>query len=276
MATFLNDVRCFLLDMDGTFFLGNELLPGALDFMAALAQKGIDYLFLTNNSSKHAGLYAEKIRKLGFNVPVEKIFTSGEATTIYLNKLKPGAKVYLVGTQALEDEFRRSGFELTADDPDYAVLGFDTSLTYEKLTVFCDLVRAGKTLYRHPSGFQLPGAEWLYPGHRLLHGVDRSFHRPKSGRHHRQTQCTHRGRGGPENRILEGPDRHDRRPFIHRYRHGHGRHQNHPGAFGRDQTGRSQNSPFQPDLIADNLGDIFKSVDKIKRAGVGIRLYPPG
>ena len=97
------------------------------------------------------GLYAEKIRKLGFDVPVEKIFTSGAATTIYLNKRQPGAKVYLVGTQALEDEFKRSGFELTADNPDYAVLGFDTTLTYEKLTIFCDLVRAGKPyIATHP------------------------------------------------------------------------------------------------------------------------------
>ena len=92
MANFLNEIDCFLLDMDGTFFLGNELLPGALDFMDYLGENGIDYLFLTNNSSKHAGLYAEKIRELGFDVPVEKIFTSGEATTIYLNKQKRAPK----------------------------------------------------------------------------------------------------------------------------------------------------------------------------------------
>ena len=147
----LNDIRCFLLDMDGTFFLGDRLLPGALDFMAYLQEHGLDYLFLTNNSSSHAGLYAEKIGKMGFDVPVERIFTSGAATTIYLRKKKPHAKIYLVGTQALEDEFIKSGFFLTDDDPDFAVLGFDTSLTYEKLCKICDFVRAGKPyIATHP------------------------------------------------------------------------------------------------------------------------------
>lgn len=143
MAIFLDKIRCFLLDMDGTFFLGNKLLPGALDFMAYLNRHHLEYLFLTNNSSKHAGLYAEKIKKLGYDVPIEKIFTSGAATTVYLNKQKPSARVYLVGTQALEDEFTKSGFMLTKDHPDFAVLGFDTSLTYEKLSIFCNLLRAG-------------------------------------------------------------------------------------------------------------------------------------
>jgi len=72
--------------MDGTFYLGDHLLPGALEFMAYLEEKEIDYLFLTNNSSKHGGIYAEKIRKMGFDVDENRIFTSGEATTIYLKK----------------------------------------------------------------------------------------------------------------------------------------------------------------------------------------------
>jgi len=151
MLDLLKEIRCYMLDMDGTFYLGEKLLPGALEFMQYLEQNGLDYLFLTNNSSKHAGLYAQKIRKMGFNVPEEKIFTSGEATTIYLKNQKPGAKVYLVGTQALEEEFRKNGFVLTADDPHYAVLGFDTGITYDKLWKFCDLVRAGKPyIATHP------------------------------------------------------------------------------------------------------------------------------
>lgn len=150
-AALLKDIHCFLIDMDGTFFLGDKLLPGALEFMAYLQQNKLEYLFLTNNSSKHAGLYAKKIRKMGFDVPEEKIFTSGAATTIYLNEKKLGASVYLVGTQALEDEFEKNGFILTENDPDYAVLGFDTSLTYEKLVKFCDLLRSGKPyIATHP------------------------------------------------------------------------------------------------------------------------------
>lgn len=139
----LQDVRCFLLDMDGTFYLGEQLLEGALRFIDVLNQQGRDFLFLTNNSSKDSQQYVEKITRLGLPIAREKVFTSGEATAMYVRDQKPGARVYMVGTTALENEFRAHGFELTLDQPDFVVLGFDTTLTYEKLWNLCNLVRAG-------------------------------------------------------------------------------------------------------------------------------------
>ena len=73
----------------------------------------------------------------------ENILTSGEATAIYLHREKPGARLFVVGTPSLEVDFTRFGFDLVQTDPDYAVLGFDTTLTYEKIWKLCDFVRAG-------------------------------------------------------------------------------------------------------------------------------------
>jgi len=139
----LTDIECFLLDMDGTFYLGEQLLPGALEFIDLLNQREINYLFLTNNSSKTRKEYADKIGRMGLKLPETKIFTSGEATTIFLARQKPGARLYVAGTPALEREFTGRGFVLTADQPDFVVLGFDTTLTYEKIWKICDLVVAG-------------------------------------------------------------------------------------------------------------------------------------
>jgi 4-nitrophenyl phosphatase len=139
----LAQVRCFLLDMDGTFYLGERLLEGALEFIEVLRQQSREYLFLTNNSSKDSQQYAEKITRLGLPIPREKVFTSGEATAMHIQSQKPGARVYIVGTPALENEFIERGFTLTAETPDFTVLGFDTTLTYAKLWKLCDLVRAG-------------------------------------------------------------------------------------------------------------------------------------
>ena len=136
-------VRCFLLDMDGTFYLGEQLLDGALRFIEVLRQQGREFLFLTNNSSKDSGQYVEKITRLGLPISREKILTSGEATAMHLRQLEPGARVYVVGTRALENEFTARGFELTHERPNFAVLGFDTTLTYDKMWRLCDLVRAG-------------------------------------------------------------------------------------------------------------------------------------
>lgn len=139
----LSTIRGFLLDMDGTFYLSDQLLDGALRLIELLREQKKEFLFLTNNSSKHRGQYAEKISRLGLPLPEELVLTSGEATTLHLNKQHPGAKVFVVGTPFLEEEFRQHGFQLVEHEPDFLVLGFDTTLTYQKLWKLCDFVRAG-------------------------------------------------------------------------------------------------------------------------------------
>jgi len=139
----LSKVRGFLLDMDGTFYLSNRLLEGALHFIEVLRQQGKDFLFLTNNSSKDRRQYAEKISRLGLPLGEECVLTSGEATALYLREEHAGAHVYLVGTPSLEQEFREHGFQLVERQPELLVLGFDTTLTYRKLWTLCDHVRAG-------------------------------------------------------------------------------------------------------------------------------------
>jgi HAD superfamily hydrolase (TIGR01450 family) len=139
----LSTIRCFLLDMDGTFYISNRLVEGALRFVELLEERGVDFLFLTNNSSRSKQDYATKISALGLAVPEDKIFTSGEATALFLQSRFPDARPYIVGTPSLVEEFRSHGFDPDSERPDLALLGFDTTLTYEKLWKLCDMVRAG-------------------------------------------------------------------------------------------------------------------------------------
>jgi 4-nitrophenyl phosphatase len=147
----LSDVQCFLMDMDGTIYLGERLLPGAEAWLDLLEINTIPYYFLTNNSSRSRLEYAEKLKSLGLQIPPEKIFTSGEATAIYLEQQAPDARLFVLGTPALQQAFERYGFGLTDENPDMAVLGFDTTLTYDRLWRFCDFVAAGKPYFAtHP------------------------------------------------------------------------------------------------------------------------------
>ena len=139
----LEQVRCFLLDMDGTLYLGEQLLEGALRFIDVLNQQGRDFLFLTNNSSKNSQQYVEKISRLCLPISREKVLTSWEATAMYIQDQNPGARVYTVGTSALEKEILAHGCVFDPEQPDFVVLGFDTTLTYDKLWTLCNLVRAG-------------------------------------------------------------------------------------------------------------------------------------
>jgi len=151
MADILKQTRCFLFDLDGTIFLGGRLLPGAVELISFLRASGMPHYFLTNNSSRSRRDYVTKLENLGLTVPLESIFSSGQAAAMYLQKQKPGACIYLVGTPSLEEEFTGYGFDIGEKDPDFAVLGFDTTLTYEKLRKLCDFVREGRPyIATHP------------------------------------------------------------------------------------------------------------------------------
>jgi 4-nitrophenyl phosphatase len=159
----LGAVRCFLLDMDGTFYLGDRLLEGALRFIDLLRSQGKQFLFLTNNSSKQGRQYAEKITRLGLPIPEELVLTSGEATAVYLKDHHPGARLFLLGTPYLEEEFRRHGFQLVQEDPQFVILGFDQTLTYQKLWKLCDLVRAGCPYIATHADFNCPTETGFMP-----------------------------------------------------------------------------------------------------------------
>lgn len=129
----LKETELFVLDMDGTFYLDNDVIDGALDFLDEVKKAGKRFVFFTNNSSKSPGTYIDKLAKMGCNIGREQIITSGDVMIQYLKEYYPGKEVYLVGTPDLEDNFRENGIRLTKEMPDVVVIGFDMTLTYEKL-----------------------------------------------------------------------------------------------------------------------------------------------
>lgn len=147
----LSKIKCFALDMDGTVYLGERWIDGAPEFLHKIKETGRSYVFLTNNSSKNAAVYVEKLHRMGFEVGEDKIVTSGQATIYYLQKHFPDAKVFLLGNQMLQEEFLQAGIILEEEHPDVVVTAFDTSLDYRKMCKVCDHVRAGiPYLATHP------------------------------------------------------------------------------------------------------------------------------
>ncbi len=139
----ISAIRAFLMDMDGTVYLGKRLLPGAKGFFRLLDRRGLPYLFFTNNSSADRTLYRDKLAGMGLEVEADQIITSGEATALYLTTQTPYRRVFVLGTPSLEREFRDAGLELVDERPDAVVLGFDKTLTYAKLERACHLLLAG-------------------------------------------------------------------------------------------------------------------------------------
>lgn len=140
----LSEIDLFILDMDGTFYLDDSLLPGAVEFLETLKAKGKKAVFFTNNSSLGPSDYVEKLRRMGVDVSDDSVITSGEVTAEYMLRKYGPSRIFLLGTPQLQRVFEKYGHLLVEEDPDFVVLGFDKTLTYEKLKKACILLRSGK------------------------------------------------------------------------------------------------------------------------------------
>ena len=163
MKALLDQIKLFVLDMDGTFYLGNRRLDGALEFLKKVKETGRDFVFFTNNSSKNGDLYIEKLAKMDCQITKDGIMTSGDVTIEYLKTNYPGKTVYLVGTPALETVFREEGILLTQEKPDIVVIGFDLTLTYEKLERACTYIREGALFLATHKDINCPTEEGFIP-----------------------------------------------------------------------------------------------------------------
>jgi len=148
----LENIKCFVLDMDGTIYLGDNLFPYTIQSLDTLKSSGKDFIFYTNNSSQNAEYYFKKLDRMGISVAPDEFMMSTHVLLANLERMQshdthygklPGRKVFVAGTSALRSDFEAAGYALTETDPDFVVLGFDMDMDYKRLTMLCDFVRAG-------------------------------------------------------------------------------------------------------------------------------------
>lgn len=154
MAKNIRDVELFLFDLDGTVYIGDREIEGSFAAVNRLREMGKRICFFTNNSSRMHTDYIARLNHLGLRVWSDEIYTSGQVTCEYLLDNYRGKKVFLLGNDRLRAEFEMYGIELSEDEPDLAVIGFDTSLTYDRLYKFCRFVHDGLPfIATHPDNF---------------------------------------------------------------------------------------------------------------------------
>ena len=139
--------KLFLLDLDGTVYLEEELLPGAAEFLAWVRETGGAVRYLTNNSSRGVDAGLEKMHRLGVAAKREEFLTAVEATVYYLQTCRdPSDVYYVVGTASFRRQLAEAGFTLReepAEDVTAVLVGFDTELTYQKVENACRLLARG-------------------------------------------------------------------------------------------------------------------------------------
>jgi NagD protein len=135
----------YLLDLDGTVYRGERLIPGADRAIAELKARGRRIVFLSNKPLHSRRDYAEKLTRLGIPTREEDVINSSYVLARYLARRAPGAKVFAIGEEPLLAELRRASLILTEnpEEIEYVIAAFDRTFTYRKLNIAFQALRRG-------------------------------------------------------------------------------------------------------------------------------------
>lgn len=135
----------FILDLDGTVYLSDQLIPGADRVIRLIRESGRRVVFLSNKPIQTREDYALKLTRLGIPTQPDEVINSTFVMTNYLKKTAPQAKLFVVGETPFIEELRRAGFEIT-DQPkqiEYVVVAFDRTFDYRKLNIAFQAIKLG-------------------------------------------------------------------------------------------------------------------------------------
>ncbi len=138
-------IRGVLLDLDGTVYLGEALIPGAGEAIRAIKGAGVRVAYLTNKPLQPRAAYAEKLTRLGVPTAPHEVVTSSSVLARWLHQHAPGATLFVIGEPPLLAELSDAGFALS-DDPaqiEVVVAAFDRGFDYRKLTIGMTAIRRG-------------------------------------------------------------------------------------------------------------------------------------
>jgi len=142
----LTKKKGFLIDMDGVIYKGSEPIPGAVEFINRLRENDYPFLFLTNNSQRTNRDVCYKLRKMGFNVRDEDVFTCAMATARYLASRKSQGTAYVIGEGGLLTELHNIGYSIVDDHPDYVIIGEGRTIMLESVDKAINMVMGGAKL----------------------------------------------------------------------------------------------------------------------------------
>jgi HAD superfamily hydrolase (TIGR01457 family) len=157
---------CLLLDLDGVLYRGDEPVPGAPQTMAAIRERGMPLVFITNNSARTPEQVAAKLEAMGIAASPSEVMTSGLATAELLAG-RGGGSAFVVGQDGLRSALEDAGMQIVDGEPDrtdYVVVGLDESADYTKLKRASLLVERGAALVASNPDRAFPSNDGMWPG----------------------------------------------------------------------------------------------------------------
>ena len=146
----LDGIEAVFLDLDGTIYLGSNLIEGALEFLQRCEDRGVKRYFLSNNSSRSVKQYVKKLHAFGIPAVEDDVLLSTHDLLAWLNS-NSITQTWLIGTEGMREMLEERGIETRSEQPEYVVLGYDTEINYEKLSKASVFLHAGVPLVAsHP------------------------------------------------------------------------------------------------------------------------------
>jgi HAD superfamily hydrolase (TIGR01450 family) len=132
----------YVFDLDGTIYLGDELLPGAKRLILKLRELGKRVIFLSNNPTKDPGMYAEKLGKLGLKTPASEIVNTVVTMTRWLLSNHPEATVFPISEEPLKNSLSEAGIRMSEnpEEIDIVIASYDRGFDYRKLQIAFDAI----------------------------------------------------------------------------------------------------------------------------------------
>ena len=222
----LQDKKAFISDMDGVIYHGNNLLPGAIEFINWLKENDKKYLFLTNSSERSPRELSQKLARLGVDVDETHFYTSALSTASFLAQQKPGGSVFVIGEAGLIQALYQAGLTMNNVDPDYVVIGETRTYSYEKIEDAVGLVQRGAMLIGTNPDLTGPTERGIVPAtgdgtrHRSRHGSARETDRTGDGQDRLFSRQAESADDAPCRETAwhdAGRDGHHRRPHGYGY-----------------------------------------------------------
>ncbi len=137
--TLLKNKKLFTFDLDGTIYLGENLIPGADRMVQKILNRGNEVKFLSNNSSRNKLYYSKKLSTMGIKVHTSQIHLSTDVAGRYLKK-NNYQKGFIVGTEMMKRDLEVYGIHHTSENPEFVLLGYDTEINYDKIKAAANLI----------------------------------------------------------------------------------------------------------------------------------------
>jgi glycerol-1-phosphatase len=159
-----------LLDLDGCLWVGDEVIEGAVEAVAALREAGKAILFLTNDTWHAPEELVRRLWRHGFQASLDEVLSAGAALQFWLAQ-RGGGGAFVIGSQALVDHVAEAGLRVLnrtefATRADVVVVASHTAFDYEELKIATQAVLRGAELIgaARDATFPMPDGAWPAAG----------------------------------------------------------------------------------------------------------------